>query len=67
MYRDNIALDPSSLPRGYGGSSAGAGVLYFLADPLEAYLPGKDGNLQEISPPCAICRTEPATRASIRH
>ncbi len=49
MYRDNIALDPGSLPRGYGGSSAGAGVFYFLAGPLEACQPGKNGNLQELS------------------
>jgi hypothetical protein len=31
MYRDNIAPDPGSLLRRYGGSSAGAGVFYVLA------------------------------------
>jgi hypothetical protein len=36
MYRDNIAPDPGSLPRGYGGSSAGAGVFTFWPAPLEA-------------------------------
>jgi hypothetical protein len=34
MYRDNIAPDPGSLPRVYGGSSAGAGVFYALAGSL---------------------------------
>ena len=41
MYRDDIAPDPGSLPRGYGGSSAGAGVFYVLAGPLRAVLARK--------------------------
>jgi hypothetical protein len=32
MYNDDIALDPGSLPREYGGSGAGAGVFCIRAD-----------------------------------
>jgi hypothetical protein len=39
MYRDNIAPDPGSLLRGYGGSSAGAGVFISWPAPLAAFLP----------------------------
>jgi hypothetical protein len=41
MYRDNIAPDPGSLLRGYGESSAGAGVFYVLAGTLRAVLARK--------------------------
>jgi hypothetical protein len=34
MYRDNIAPDPGSLPRGYGGRNAGAGVFTSWLVPL---------------------------------
>ena len=42
MYRDNVAPDPGNLLRGYGGSSAGAGVFYVLAGPLRA-VPARKG------------------------
>ncbi len=67
MYCENIAPDPGSMPRGYGGSSAGAGVFGIWLVRLEGYLPEKGGNPQEIPSPCAICHTGPATRTSIRH
>ena len=48
MYRDNIAPDPGSLPRAYGGSSEGAGVFYVLAGPLRGVPARKGGNPQDI-------------------
>ena len=41
MYRDNIAPDPGSLPRRYGGDSAGAGAFNVLAGPRKTVLARK--------------------------
>ena len=49
MYRDNIAPDPGSFPRGYGGGSAGTGVFYVSGRPRKACRPGKGGNPREMS------------------
>jgi hypothetical protein len=41
MYRDNIAPDPGSLPRRYGGDSAGAGAFNVLPGPRKTVLARK--------------------------
>ena len=49
MYRDNIAPDPGSLPRDTAGAAREPEFFTSWPVPLEACLPEKGGNPQEIS------------------